>query len=265
MIARRFRHLPVISSTHQHNHENKNGADDSWASLADNPAASAGTNVVGLLDITKCVFERLDDLERKVTEDAHIVSAMDALERRGAVNSEHAGAIKALHGCPDLYAVLGVGSAVDGCEGAEKDGTKLQLDAEANERLKNCPQVTLRASVKEAARVMKQFHHTAVLVISPPTTTSTTQPLDDLSGIFTTKDIVLRVLAVGLDPLTTSVVRVMTPHPDSVSPRTTILDALKKLHVGHFAHLPVIESRNGPVGLVDVLTLTMAMVGPHCP
>ncbi|KAJ1549828.1 hypothetical protein HK405_002179, partial [Cladochytrium tenue] len=50
-----------------------------------------------------------------------------------------------------------------------------------------------------------------------------------------------------------------TPHPDSVSTETTILDALKKLHVGHYLHLPVVNERI-PVGLVDVLTLTMAML-----
>ena len=51
-----------------------------------------------------------------------------------------------------------------------------------------------------------------------------------LIGIFTTKDIVLRVLASSLDPTTTTVIRVQTPHPDTVQVDTTMLDALRKMH-----------------------------------
>lgn len=40
----------------------------------------------------------------------------------------------------------------------------------------------------------------------------------------------LRVIAAGLAPENCSVVRVMTPHPDTASPSTSILDALKKMH-----------------------------------
>ena len=51
-----------------------------------------------------------------------------------------------------------------------------------------------------------------------------------IAGIFTSKDVVLRVIAAGLDPARCSVVRVMTPHPDCVNPTITIMDALKKMH-----------------------------------
>lgn len=47
---------------------------------------------------------------------------------------------------------------------------------------------------------------------------------------FQSKDIVLRVIAAGLIPENCSVVRVMTPHPDTALPSTSILDALKKMH-----------------------------------
>lgn len=49
MISRRFRHLPVISEVEEY----------------DGEGFAVQSHVVGLLDITKCVFERLDDLERK--------------------------------------------------------------------------------------------------------------------------------------------------------------------------------------------------------
>lgn len=68
------------------------------------------------------------------------------------------------------------------------------------------PIVTLKTSVRDAARLMKDMRQTAVLVYD--------QHQQELHGIFTTKDICLRVLAPNdLEPRSTSVVRVMTPHP----------------------------------------------------
>lgn len=52
----------------------------------------------------------------------------------------------------------------------------------------------------------------------------------DVISPLQSKDIVLRVIAAGLAPENCSVVRVMTPHPDTALPTTSILDALKKMH-----------------------------------
>ncbi|KNC96179.1 uncharacterized protein SPPG_08334 [Spizellomyces punctatus DAOM BR117] len=224
MVSRRFRHLPVIS-------DGLGGPDDD---LDDDTLSEmgAGTSVVGLLDITKCVFERLDDLERKVSEDQNIINAMETLERRGSVASEHVGLVRQQHGCPDVGTVLS------------------QMNVEHVDDI--VPEIGIKATVRDAARVMKANHQTAVLV-------SAGEQDERIGGIFTTKDIVLRVLAASLDPTTTSVVRVMTPHPDSVTTDTSILDALKRLHAGHYLHLPVVDAGT-PVGLVDVMTLTISML-----
>lgn len=40
----------------------------------------------------------------------------------------------------------------------------------------------------------------------------------------------LRVIAAGLNPENCTVVRVMTPNPDTASPDTTVLDALKLMN-----------------------------------
>ncbi|KAJ3408241.1 hypothetical protein HDV05_005072 [Chytridiales sp. JEL 0842] len=233
MVARKFRHLPVISSAEELESDlNEDNGSEVASSVhtSGGGVSGGGTNVVGLLDITKCVFERLDDLEKKVNEDANIVAAMEALERRGTVGSDHVDVIKSQHGCPDLQTVLA-----------------------KNKTQELVPEVSVKASVRDAAKIMREYHSTGVLVLSAG------EGEDRLGGIFTTKDVVLRVIAAGLDPNVTSVVRVMTPHPDSVTSDTTILDALKKLHIGHYLHLPVVDNRL-PVGLVDVLTLTMAML-----
>jgi CBS domain-containing protein len=74
--------------------------------------------------------------------------------------------------------------------------------------------------VKEAAALMKENHTTAVLV----------QDQGSITGIFTSKDVVLRVIAPGLDPANCSVVRVMTPHPDFAPMDMSIQAALRKMH-----------------------------------
>ncbi|KAJ3227689.1 hypothetical protein HK099_000794 [Clydaea vesicula] len=224
MTERNFRHLPVISEV---------AVDEESEVNSEGEGSGVGTNVVGLLDITKCVFDRLDDLEKKVNEDENIIKALETLERRGGGSVVSAGSTPSF-GCPD------VGSVISSIH----DGLDILCE------------VSVKASVRDAAKVMKERHHTAVLVLNH----STDGPeFDKLGGIFTTKDVVLRVIAAGLDPATTSVIRVMTPHPDSVTVNTTILDALKKLHIGHYLHLPVVSGTT-PVGLLDVQQLTMAML-----
>jgi CBS domain-containing protein len=80
--------------------------------------------------------------------------------------------------------------------------------------------VTVRTSVREAAGLMKEHHTTAVLVMDR----------ERIAGIFTSKDVVLRVIAPGYDPSNTSVIRVMTPHPDTAKEDLSIQAALRKMH-----------------------------------
>lgn len=231
MIEKKFRHLPVIISEGEMQElESSSSAISPAAGAAKSKSGLAlvQTNVVGLLDITKCVFDRLEDLEVKVTEDANIVAAMEALQRRGTVSSDHVGNMKSKHGCPAVECIISGEDHV-------------------------VPELTTRATVRDAVRLMRDTHRTAVLI------TSATESDGKPSGILTTKDIALRVVAAGLDPATTSVVRVMTPHPDCIPKHTTILDALKKLRAGHYLHLPVMEGKVSS-GLVDVMSLTMAML-----
>ena len=84
------------------------------------------------------------------------------------------------------------------------------------------PEVSARTSVRDAVMLMKQTKSTAVLVMEPHG--------NGLAGIFTSKDVVLRVLAQGLEPATTSIVRVMTPRPDTANESMTVKDALRKMH-----------------------------------
>lgn len=83
-----------------------------------------------------------------------------------------------------------------------------------------------KTTVKEAAKLMKEHRTTAVCVMENPGPNAPSR----IAGIFTSKDVVLRVIAAGLEPGRCSVVRVMTPHPDVAPPTMTVQDALKKMH-----------------------------------
>jgi len=199
MVQRGFRHLPVC---------NEEG------------------DIFGLLDITKCLYEALDKMERAFGSSRKLYDALEGVEKEwsnGPVQLvQYMEMLRDRMSCPDLQSVM--------------DDSSSPVE------------VTVRTNVRETARLMKQAHTTAVLVMEN----------GSIAGIFTSKDIVLRVVAAGLIPENCSVVRVMTPHPDTALPQTTILEALRKMHDGHYLNLPVVDEGKSVVGMVDVLKLTYA-------
>jgi len=86
-------------------------------------------------------------------------------------------------------------------------------------------------TVREAAKLMKSKRYGAVLVTES----------DDLLGIFTERDAIFRVIAVGLDPETTPLVDVMTKEPKTITPDKTFGHAMLMMHEGGFRHVPVVE------------------------
>lgn len=181
-------------------------------------------DIVGMLDITECLLDALAKLERANKSTKQLSDVLDTMSDFDAAhNKEVAVYVKALReqlGFPKLSSIL--------------DPSKPPSE------------VSIRTNVRDAARIMKECHKTATLVLDEG------KPV----GIFTSKDLVVRVMAMGLDPTITSTVRVMTPSPDMASPDTTILDALRKMHGGHYQHLPLLDKDNAVVGVVDILQLT---------
>lgn len=68
---------------------------------------------------------------------------------------------------------------------------------------------------------------------------------DKLTGIFTERDALNRVLAAGLDPVNTKVSAVMTKDPYCIPPTTTVGEAMGLVTKRRFRHLPIVE--NGKV------------------
>ena len=88
------------------------------------------------------------------------------------------------------------------------------------------------ATVAEAAVLMKEKNCGCVVVTVK----------GHLHGIFTSGDLVKRVIAAGLDPAKARLEQVMTRKPDSVGKATLAVDALRMMQDGHYRHLPVVES-----------------------
>ncbi len=98
-------------------------------------------------------------------------------------------------------------------------------------RHKTVVHLTGEASVSEAARLMRKHKVGSVLILENAR----------LEGILTVADITYRVVAEGRNPDETSLAEVMTPHPDTVGPDCSAIDALRLMHDGGFRHLPVVQ------------------------
>ncbi|KAI0179893.1 hypothetical protein GGR52DRAFT_578393 [Hypoxylon sp. FL1284] len=190
------------------------------------PVMDENQDISGILDITKCFYDAMEKLERAYASSTKLYAALEGVQSELGTNQpqqiiQYVEALRSKMSGPTLESVL-TGMAPT--------------------------TVSVRTTVKEAAALMKENHTTALLV----------QDQGQITGIFTSKDVVLRVIAPGLDPATCSVVRVMTPHPDFAPMDMTIQAALRKMHDGHYLNLPVMNDQGEIVGMVDVLKLTYA-------
>jgi len=83
---------------------------------------------------------------------------------------------------------------------------------------------------------------------------------DAIAGIFTERDVLVRVVARGLDPATTRVSDVMTREPITIGLGTTVNDALVVVTEKRCRHLPVVDATGKLVGLISSGDLTSWIV-----
>jgi signal-transduction protein with cAMP-binding, CBS, and nucleotidyltransferase domain len=96
-------------------------------------------------------------------------------------------------------------------------------------------------TVAGAARQMKRKKVGAVMVVKHD---------GHLSGIFTERDALFRVIAEGRDPKTTHLSDVMTHDPRTIGPDRPFEHALLMMYDGGFRHVPVVENGR-PIGMVS--------------
>ncbi len=80
-----------------------------------------------------------------------------------------------------------------------------------------------------------------------------------LVGIFTERDLMRRVLSVG-KPLSMPVSEVMTPKPVTVHDKDPIAVVVRRMDEGGYRHLPVLDERGKPVGVLSVKRIVRYLV-----
>jgi CBS domain-containing protein len=80
-----------------------------------------------------------------------------------------------------------------------------------------------------------------------------------LVGIFTERDLTQRILAVGKS-FTEPLSECMTPNPVTVYAKDSIRSAVRKMEAGGYRHLPVMDERDRPVGLLSVKQIVHYLV-----
>ena len=65
---------------------------------------------------------------------------------------------------------------------------------------------------------------------------------DRLRGIFTERDLLVRVVAAGLDPVATPLRDVMTADPDTIDASAPVIDAIRRMDEFNYRHMPVLDA-----------------------
>jgi CBS domain-containing protein len=96
-------------------------------------------------------------------------------------------------------------------------------------------------SVAKAAKLMGIKRVGAIAIVEE----------EHLLGILTERDVLTRVVALGLDPEATPVTQVMTPDPQTVTPDAPIEQVLALMRNNGYRHMPVVENDH-VIGMVSI-------------
>ena len=107
------------------------------------------------------------------------------------------------------------------------------------------PMVEPDISVQDAVGVMARNRVGAVVVVEKAV----------LRGIFTERDLMLRVVNQARNPETTLVRDVMTAEVKTVTDASTADEAISVMLVGHLRHLPILGGNGKVLGLLSIRDL----------
>ncbi|XP_066335039.1 CBS domain-containing protein CBSCBSPB3-like [Miscanthus floridulus] len=184
--------------------------------------------VIAMLDIAKCLYDAISRLEKAAEQGSALAAAVEGVERQLGGN---------FSGPHNLIETL------------RERMFKPSLSTIITENTKVAT-VSLSDPVCVATQKMRELRVNSVIVTAG----------NSLHGIFTSKDVLMRVVAQNLSPELTLVEKVMTAHPDCATLDTTILDALHIMHDGKFLHIPVLDGDGRVAACLDVLQITHAAI-----
>lgn len=110
------------------------------------------------------------------------------------------------------------------------------------------------ASVKVAMQAMQERHRGCILITQDGTLRS------PLTGIFTERDILLRVIDSGRNPASVPLSDVMTHDPESLPFDGRLAWALNMMAVGGYRHLPVTDANGWPTAVLAVRDIVAFLV-----
>jgi CBS domain-containing protein len=105
--------------------------------------------------------------------------------------------------------------------------------------------VSRTTTVMEAVELMASAKVGSVVVVDD----------NRVVGIFSERDVMLRIVLEGRDPKRTMVEEVMTSRVHSISTQTMGDDALRIMIQEHIRHLPVVDERGRPQAIVSMRSL----------
>lgn len=110
------------------------------------------------------------------------------------------------------------------------------------------------ATVTDAVRAMQREHRGCVLITDDGTLQS------KLTGIFTERDVLFRIVDRGRNPATLPLGQVMTPDPEVLPLRSSVAYALNKMSLGGFRHIPVVDEEHRPRFVIAVRDIVEFLV-----
>lgn len=96
-------------------------------------------------------------------------------------------------------------------------------------------------TVLEAAQLMAHKRIGSVIITEQ----------NQIVGIFTERDLLNKVVAIGLDPKTTLLEKVLTPNVCTVKPSTSIEECYELMKKVGCRHLPIVN-QNGVIAVVSI-------------
>ena len=98
------------------------------------------------------------------------------------------------------------------------------------------------ATAEEAIATMRERRIGCVLV---------TDANGQLSGIFTERDVLARLVSAGIDPAGVAMREIMTPDPETIKPDHLLAHAFHLMMVNDLSYLPMVDEAGSPVGIVN--------------
>jgi CBS domain-containing protein len=109
-------------------------------------------------------------------------------------------------------------------------------------------------SASDAMRAMQKEHRGCVLVTEDGSANTR------LTGIFTERDVLERIIDRGRNPANLPLAEVMVSDPESVPNDATIAWVLNKMSVGGFRHVPAVDPSGRPTLIVSVRDVVQFLV-----